>query len=454
MGFTDVILFPIYVLLFHLFFKRRRKQIEDPILKKYHRWGFWIKVFSSVAFTIFNIYLSPGDSYNLYYVEGINITKMILKDITNIKWIFSAGPDFDQTLLFNPYNKGYFSSESNYLVTKLVSVLAFISFGRYMIINLIFSLIAFSGAWKLYRFFYEEYPHLHKKLAIAILYLPSFVFWTSGILKDSLCIGMLGWMTYSIYKALYIRKAIVKNLVIAVITGYILGIVKSYILLSYLPFLFLFLLFAHISLIKRKIFKVMAFSVFVISGPLMLYMIADKLKEELGQMALDKLTESVIAQQSTFMNMADQAESSFSLGVEFDGSMASLGKMAPAALTATLYRPYLWESKKISTLMSSLESLALMLFTLYAFIKADPFHFIITIFKDPMVLFCFFFSIVFALFVGSTTLNFGTLVRYKIPCMPFYIIALVLILEISKKRKIAWKLNRQLNKQIALTEKA
>lgn len=57
-------------------------------------------------------------------------------------------------------------------------------------------------------------------------------------------------------------------------------------------------------------------------------------------------------------------------------------------------------------------------------------------------MFCFFFSIVFALFVGSTTLNFGTLVRYKIPCMPFYIIALILILEISKKRKAALQLSK------------
>jgi hypothetical protein len=50
------------------------------------------------------------------------------------------------------------------------------------------------------------------------------------------------------------------------------------------------------------------------------------------------------------------------------------------------------------------------------------------------VLYCFLFAMLFALFVGATTLNFGTLCRYKIPCMPFYVIALLLIWDSSRKK--------------------
>ena len=49
-------------------------------------------------------------------------------------------------------------------------------------------------------------------------------------------------------------------------------------------------------------------------------------------------------------------------------------------------------------------------------------------------MYCFVFSVVFALFVGASTLNFGTLVRYKIPCLPFYLIALFLIEEKVKQK--------------------
>ena len=57
-------------------------------------------------------------------------------------------------------------------------------------------------------------------------------------------------------------------------------------------------------------------------------------------------------------------------------------------------------------------------------------------------MYCFLFSIVFAMFVGASTLNFGTLVRYKIPCLPFYTIALFLIYEKVKERSIRKSLQR------------
>ncbi len=438
MGLIDFILFPLYVLIFYIIFSRRRKRIVDPVLKKYHLQGFWIKVIGTIAFTVFHTLVSPGnDSHGLFYDEGISLSRLISSDYSNIKWLFLPGSDFDQTLLFNPYNQGYFSSESNYFVTKLVTIFSFISFRNYMVINLIFSMISYSGVWRLYKFFYEQYPHLHKKLAIAILYLPTFIFWSSGILKDSLCTGMLGWMTYSIYCAFYKRESIIKNLSFAIISGYIIAILKAYILFSFLPFLILFLIISNFKLIKKRQSRIIAFFALLIMITIGFFVVADKLQEELGGLALDKLAESVKMQQTAFINMAEVAGSSFSLGVDFDGSNLSLLKMAPAAITATFYRPFIWESKNISTLLSSFESLALMIFTVFVFIKAGPLNFIKSIFKDPVVMFCLSFSLVFALFVGATTLNFGTLVRYKIPCIPFYIIALVLINEHSKKRKIS-----------------
>jgi hypothetical protein len=68
------------------------------------------------------------------------------------------------------------------------------------------------------------------------------------------------------------------------------------------------------------------------------------------------------------------------------------------------------------------------------FTKAGPFRFIKWIFKDPLIMYCFLFAVIFGLFVGASTLNFGTLVRYKIPCLPFYSISLFLIFEKVKER--------------------
>ena len=88
-------------------------------------------------------------------------------------------------------------------------------------------------------------------------------------------------------------------------------------------------------------------------------------------------------------------------------------------------------------MLSSLEALALMIFTLSILFKVGIRTFFRTIAKDPTITYCFLFALLFALFVGATTPNFGTLCRYKIPCMPFYVIALILIRDKCAKAKAA-----------------
>ncbi len=432
MGFRDLILFPLFVYIFHLIFSARRKKIKDPVLKKYHLVAFWVKIFATMAAVAFNL-SSPGDSITLYFPEGLNIFQLILHDPSHIKWLLVTGDQFDLSLTTSQYTEGYFRSESNFFVIRLVAILSFFCFGSYAVVSLFFSMFALTGIWKLFVFFYDLYPDLHKQLAIAVLFLPTVVFWSSGVLKDPICMGALGWLTYSINHAIYKKQHVARNVVIAICSSWILSIVKPYILYSFLPLLILYLVLANIYLIKNPLTKfitILAIAIFGIAGS---YYLSNVLQKEMGDFSSEKLSIAVQMQQSNFLALSDHAESSFSLGVEYDGSTGSLLRTIPAAVNATLFRPYLWESKKISTLLSSIESLSLMLFTLFVLFKAGPILFFKTIFANPMVMFCFFFSIIFAIFIGATTLNFGTLVRYKIPCMPFFIIALILI---NQRRKV------------------
>ncbi|MBL0145286.1 MAG: hypothetical protein IPP48_05570 [Chitinophagaceae bacterium] len=226
-------------------------------------------------------------------------------------------------------------------------------------------MLAFSGVWRLYRFFYELYPHLHKHLAIAILYLPTFVFWSSGVLKDSICIGALGWLTFSLYEALFKKQKLLVNLGIILFASYMLSVLKVYILVSYLPFFFLFLILKNMSLMKSKFLKVTIVCVLIFGSMAMFTQIVGKLTESLGEYGTDGLTKSMERKQQAYR----ESGSSFSLGVDLSNgiSMSRLGLIAPAAIIATLYRPFLWESRNVSTLLSSFESLFIMYFTLFVF---------------------------------------------------------------------------------------
>ena len=438
MGFLDFLLYPVYVALFYFLFWTRRRNYNDPILQYYHKQGFWIKALSVLPFTLFNTILSPGDSFGLFYTEGANIYHLILNDpASHFKWLYLPGPEFDQTLLKNNLNLGYFRAENNFMVARIVAILSFFSLGKYLITNLFFSMIAFSGVWRLYRFFYEQYPHLHKQLAIAILYLPTFVFWSSGILKDPICISAMGWITYALYEAFYKQKNFIKNLIILFVFGYLLAILKIYILISYVPFLILYLILINVNMVKNRLLKWILGPALIIGSVIAGQQVMNNFQNELGSYAAGGITEQISKNRNSYRDetKAGSGESNFSLGVEFDGSVTSLIKMAPAAIIATFYRPFIWESRKISTLLSSLESMMIMLFTLFVLYKAGPVQFFQSIRKDPAILYCILFALLFGLFVGATTPNFGSLVRYKIPCMPFYVIALFLILDRNRKIK-------------------
>ena len=441
MGYFDFVVFPFYLALFAFIFSRLRQNYKDPLLKKYHKQGFWVKVIGCIAFTIFNAYISPGDSTGLYHNEGVNIHNLIIHDFKNIDLLFSEGKDFDESLLREAGNAGYFKSPNNFLVTKIVAVLCFVTFSKYMVINLIFALLAFTGAWKLFLFFYEQYPQMHKKFAIAILFLPTFVFWSAGILKDTICIAALGWITYGLYEIFYRKKRIVQNLFIVFIFGYLLTILKIYILISYVPFFILFIILKNVQSVNNVLIKFVLAPALIVGSVFGFTKVLKSYSDELGQYAVKDLTKSIKIYNKAYENQANSgsANSNFSLGVEFDGSITGLAKLAPTAISTTFFRPFLWESHKPSTALSSLEALLLMLFTLYIIFKAGLFNFFKLITRDPLIMYCFLFSCVFALFVGASTLNFGSLVRYKIPCMPFYLIALFLVHE-KVKEKVANKL--------------
>lgn len=427
MGFLDIILFPVYALLFHFIFSQYRKTFTDPVLIRYHIIGFWIKVIGALAFTIFNLYLSQGDSYLLYHTEGTNMKDLILKDPSYIKFLYESGKDFDQGLLKNTLNRGYFNDENNYMVARLAAIFSFFTFNRYLLNNLFFSMLSFTGVWHLFKFFYDLYPHLYKKIAIAILFLPNFVFWSSGVLKDPICTGALGWITYALYEVLVRKKNLFKNIVIMFISGYFLAVLKLYILVSYIPIFSLFIVLKNISFVNSKLLRIFLVPVLLVLSVLGFIQISKNMETELDKYAISELADNMNKIQSSYGAVTQGNESQFSLGVEFDGSPASLLKMAPVAIIATLFRPFVWEVRKVSQLLSAFESLAILMLTIFTLWKVGIRFFVRNIIKDPAIMYCFLFALLFALFVGATTPNFGTLVRYKIPAMPFYVLAIFLI---------------------------
>jgi len=103
-----------------------------------------------------------------------------------------------------------------------------------------------------------------------------------------------------------------------------------------------------------------------------------------------------------------------------DGSLAGLLNSAPLATFTALFRPLPWEIGSPTMILSAIENTVLLLFVLYSLIRIGRFKFLKLAVSDPFLVYCLFFSLFFAFGVGIAGTNFGALVRYKIPLMPFF----------------------------------
>ncbi|MGQ0738781.1 MAG: hypothetical protein ACT4OJ_06950, partial [Bacteroidota bacterium] len=101
-------------------------------------------------------------------------------------------------------------------------------------------------------------------------------------------------------------------------------------------------------------------------------------------------------------------------------------------------RPFLWEINSPVVLLAVVESSIFLFLTLLFMYKRGFFTFFKLPFSEPRMLMCFIFAFVFAIAVGISSANFGALSRYKIPCLPFYLIMVVLLYQKTNLRYPGW----------------
>jgi hypothetical protein len=128
----------------------------------------------------------------------------------------------------------------------------------------------------------------------------------------------------------------------------------------------------------------------------------------------------------SYASSRDDESSVYSLG-NFSPTMGGMLTQFPLAVNVTFFRPYLWEAKKIIVALSAIEALLFLFLTIKILLSIGPLKIWKTIVEDATIQFCLIFSVIFAFAVGISSYNFGALSRYKIPCLPFYTLALILI---------------------------
>jgi hypothetical protein len=300
----------------------------------------------------------------------------------------------------------------------------------------------------MYTTFVQVYPKLIKPLAVAFLFIPGTVVWGSGIFKDTVCMFGLGWMTYSTFQIIVNRNFSIKNFMFLLLSIYLVATIKIYIVMAYMPALGLWLMMNYSKKIQSGALRWIVNIGFIglVAGASLL--IARKFADDLNEYSIENIAKKAKKTQDWITYVSDKSEgSAYDIG-QLDGTLPNMLSKFPQAVNVALYRPYLWEAKKPIILLSALEATAFLVLTLYIFFKAGLVKTFRRIFSDGNLTFFLIFTLIFAFAVGISTGNFGSLSRYKIPCMPFFGALLMILYYQTKPTLAAPKTSRNAKRSV------
>jgi hypothetical protein len=394
---------------------------------------------------IYQFHYKGGDTF-AYHTHGSRIVWEAFMDdpIVGLKLLFGSYTIEEQSLFKYSSQIWFFEDIHSYFIVRIATIFDLITFSSYSGTAVLFAVVSLTGSWAMFSVFCKICPDYEKWMALCCLFIPSVFFWGSGIFKDTITLAAMGLIMYCFYSIFFERKNVVVCAILGILCVWIIFSVKKYILISFLPALIVWFFAARVANIRLAVLKIMVLPVVLALTLSLIYYTIIKVGQDDSRYEISRIAQTVkiTAYDIRYGWGARTGDGSgYTLG-ELDGTWQTIVPLIPKAINVSLFRPYLWEIKNPLMLLSALESVVLLLATIYVLIKIR--HRFFYLLGKPEVLFSFVFSIVFAFAVGISTYNFGTLSRYKIPMMPFYALGLALLLyynRIERQKELEENLN-------------
>lgn len=436
LGLNDLLLTPIYLGIFYGLAFAVRSKVTNVYTRPYFIPALTLKFVGAIALgLIYTYYYDGGDTINYYDQASVIYHAFGDSFGAGFKLLTSNG-DYDPTLSKYISKIPWFGRGSNeYFVLRTAAFFALLDFNTYTVTALFFALVSFSGIWAMYMTFAKIRPVIYKELAVAVFFIPSVFFWGSGLMKDSLCLGALGWIFYAFYRGAIEKRDIIQSIIIGLLASVPVISTKIYILLAFLPPALLWVVNENNARIRNSTVRLLVKPLFFAVGGALAFFAATRLTAGDDRFDLNKIGErSKITSEYLYQVSVAQQGSAYNLGT-LDGTLSGMVKLAPQAIFVSLFRPFLWEARNPVMLLSALEATYFIWFTISILYKNGVLRTLRLIGTTPVLTLCFVFALIFAFAVGTSTSNFGTLVRYKIPLMPFYLCGLLITKSMSQPAK-------------------
>lgn len=434
----DFLLAPIYLIIFSFIATRfKNKNLKAGPYYRFYLQGLWAKMLGGLAVCfIYAYYYKGGDTFN-YFIEARTYVNVFLEGDYNMLWELINFKTYPvSNINFAKYDNCFFvfRDESYYehFTSALTAPFCLLGFKSFFATTIILAYISYFGIWRLYIVYVYYFPNLYRPLAWAILLVPSVFFWGSGLLKDTYTFSALCWYIYAFFRLFIQKQYRFNNILALLVAAYIMISIKPYILFAALPGSILWLFFNRLNNIQNIALRLLSFpAIIIIVFSLVIGSMA-LLGDYLGEYALNQVLNKAEKTQKDFAYNEAYGGNKIDIG-EFDASLSGVITKAPIAISVGLFQPFIWKANNSVMAFAGLENLFILALSLYVLFKVKLKHLLLSLFAHPLFIFSFLFALFFAFSVGLTTANYGALVRLRIPCMPFYLCSLIMLLQLKTK---------------------
>lgn len=309
--------------------------------------------------------------------------------------------------------------DDTHTIIRINALLRIFSSGYFFVHLLVFIIMAFLGFIALYKTFVRYFAKNKGYLFFALFFIPSVVFWSSGILKESFLFFALGLFIYS-YQQLIYNTINYKYILCFIIGLFCLFHVKTYVLAAFIP-----LIIANFWIVRSNNKRAFLKYIIVLLAFLGFAVLLAAVNNEYDVFAL------LSRKMKDFKNIAILSNAGSMIEpISLKPTLWSFIQNTPTAIFNVLFRPLPSDISSLIILPAFLENILIVL----TIITAIFFH-VKKIKHERVFWFCIFFALILAAIIGLSTPVLGAIVRYRTPFLPFLFIALFLIIDFNKVLK-------------------
>ncbi|MEO8733755.1 MAG: hypothetical protein ABI373_05455 [Flavobacteriales bacterium] len=364
---------------------------------------------------------STADIYKYFDDGNVMFSALPAHPLDYVRMLLGIGndtPHFNDTYYAamnnwqRQYDTGYYNDA--HTMIRFSALVRLFSFGVYHVHTVFASFLSLIGLVALYKTFIASLPGMGRLLIAGIFLWPSVLLWGSAPIKEALLFLGLGLFLLNAFRLM--NGPLHWTGWIVLLFGVLLQLVlKSYVLLTLLPSL-MALWWCRRTGERMALQKFAAvfltFLVIALLAPLVdpslniLHLIQMKQQDMLGVV---RLTDP----------------GSYIASTALTADLGSFIAQAPHALYLTFLSPLTTWNIGVMGAIGALENLLLVLLLPAALLIKRPHHDI----DLALLLFCAGFCLLLGMLIGWTTPVVGALMRYRVPLLPFYAIALLLIAD-------------------------